>query len=155
EGFQKPDGGLVPTGGKPQNPAVAAMPVDRAVLAQAELDTAPVLDVGQPAPGRLPFALPLIARYAELRRALLELDGIAAGRDRPVDQLAGEAQRAVVVDADLRDEKRRLTRADFATADSDSTASLARGVTHPFTPFGCSLPPKLENESIENPRGGN
>jgi hypothetical protein len=61
--------------------------------------------------------VPLVARHAQLRRALLELDRVGPGEDRPVDELAGQVERAVVVDADLGDDLDWLPFADVAAAD--------------------------------------
>jgi hypothetical protein len=57
--------------------------------------------------------------YADLRRALLELHGLAAGVRGNVDELAGEVHVAVVVDAYLGDDVHRAAAADQSVADSD------------------------------------
>jgi hypothetical protein len=104
-----------------QGEANQAMPRCRACSSMAayssELDPVPVVDVGHPPPGRVPLDLPLVARGADLGRALLELHGVAAGGRGLVDQREGVAQLAVVVDADLAGDVDRATRADDRVTD--------------------------------------
>ena len=72
-----------------------------AVLVLAELHAVAVVDVGHPAPGGVALDVPLVARGADLRGALLELDRVAAGLGGGVDEREGVLEVAVVVDADL------------------------------------------------------
>jgi hypothetical protein len=60
------DARLVPRRGEPGDAEPAALLVDRGVLVTAELDPAPVGDVGHPAPRRVPLDVPLVARHAQL-----------------------------------------------------------------------------------------
>ena len=99
--LQEVDGLDVPRRGEPVDAAVAGVLVDLAVVVLAELDAVPVVDVGHPAPGGVALDVPLVARGADLRGALLELDGVAAGGGGLVDQREGVLELAVVVDADL------------------------------------------------------
>ncbi len=99
--LQEGDGLGVPRGGEPVDAALLAVGVDLAVLVLAELDAVAVVDVGHPAPGGVALDVPLVARGADLRRALLELDRVAAGLGGGVDQLERVLDVAVVVDADL------------------------------------------------------
>src|SRR5690606_15691656 len=99
--LQEGDGLGVPRGGEPGDALLPAVGVDLAVLLLAELHAVPVVDVGHPAPGGVAFDVPLVARGADLRGALLELDGVAAGFGGGVDQLERVLDVAVVVDADL------------------------------------------------------
>src|SRR6202023_4357877 len=95
-------------GGEPEDAALAAVAVDGGELGVAELHAPPVLDVGDPPPGRVALEMPLLLRHAPLRRALLELDRLGARQVGAVDQLPGDVERAVVIDADLGDDQHRL-----------------------------------------------
>src|SRR5262249_28019555 len=121
---------LVEARREPVDAPVAAVAVDLLVGARVELDAPPVLDVAQAAPGRVALHVPLIARHAQLGRALLELDRLAAGEGRAVDELLGDLDRAVVVDADLGDDEDRLAAPDEAGPDSD--------LAHDGPPCGCA-----------------
>ena len=79
--------------------------VERAVLGLAELGAQLVLEVRHRAPGRLAQQVALLGRHAELGRALLELHRVAPGIDGDVDELLGQVEVAVVVDADLGDRR--------------------------------------------------
>src|SRR5262249_41036612 len=110
---------LVPARREPHDAPVAAMAVNGLVIGAGELDAPLVIDVGHSTPGRIAFDLPLVARHAELGRALLELDGVAPGERGAVDELLGELERSVVVDPDLGDDENRLAAADEIRADAD------------------------------------
>ncbi len=69
------------------------------------------------------------ARAAAVERghvAQLELHGIRAGGLGLVDELLGEVDRAVVVDADLGDEQGRVVAADVVPADLEGVAAVDR-----------------------------
>src|SRR5262249_49184433 len=110
---------LVPARREPHDAPVAAMTVNGLVIGAGELDSPLVIDVGHSTPGRVALDLPLVARHAELGRALLELHGVAPGERGAVDELLGELERAVVVDSDLGDDENRLAGADEIRADTD------------------------------------
>ena len=93
------------------------MLVDGRVLLDAELHPVPVVDIAHPAPWRVALDVPLIARRAYFRRSLLELDRVAAGVGRLVDQGDGIGQVAVVVDADLPSDVDRVAGANHAVAE--------------------------------------
>ena len=59
----------------------------------------------------------MIGRRAEFRRAFLELDRVTPGQHGRVDQFLGDVDLAVVIDADFRDDARRLAFADAVVAD--------------------------------------
>jgi hypothetical protein len=82
--------------------------IELGALAQAELDLVAIVDVRHPAPRSLADDVPLLFGGAHLGRSLLELDRVAPGPHRAVDQLLRELDRAVVVDADLGDYENRL-----------------------------------------------
>jgi hypothetical protein len=130
EALHELDRRLVPARREPHDAAVAAMAVDGLELLSAELDLALVLDIGHSPPGRIALDLPLIARHAQLRGALLELDGIAAGERGAIDELPGEIERPVVVDADLGDHEHRLAGSD----DRGTNANQGKG--HDESPCG-------------------
>src|SRR5262249_44054026 len=109
------------------------------------------------APGRVALPIPLIPRDAELGSALLKLHGITAGGGRSVDQLAGETERAVVVDPDLGNHEDGVALSDPMMTDPDSPAGLPRRVVHRFTPFDVRRPPSPEkriNPASARPRSG-
>ena len=81
-----------------------------AVLRVAELDTLAVLEVGHLAPRSAPHLVALLGRNAQLGGPLLELDGVAAGTCRDIDELPRDAEIAVVVDADLGSDIDRVAR---------------------------------------------
>jgi hypothetical protein len=83
----------------------AAPGIDVGIFVLAELDAVLVIEVAHDAPRRLAHERALLGRHAELGRALLKLDGIAAGDGRGGDQLLGDSQVAVMVDAYLGDDE--------------------------------------------------
>jgi len=107
------------------------MLVDLAVRTLAKLE-APL----EVAVGRTKRALArqrqLLPPVNYLHRALLELHGIAARIGGRVDELASEGEVAVVIDADLGDDERRLARSDRALPDANCLQGpvlYARGVS--------------------------
>src|SRR5262249_42185392 len=115
------DGLGVPRGGEPVDVLALAVLVDLAVLVLAELHAVAVVDVGHPAPGGVALDVPLVARGADLRGALLELDGVATGLGGHVDQLERVLQLTVVVDADLAADVDGTARADLARTERTQT----------------------------------
>ncbi len=88
---------------------------DLLVLCLTELDAMLVVQVGHLAPRASAGSCRCWSiGVADLRGALLELDGIAAGVGRHVDQCLGDGDVAVVVDADLADHVDRVPVADRA-----------------------------------------
>lgn len=131
----------VPRGGEPVDVLALGVLVDLAVLVLAELHAVAVVDVGHPAPGGVALDVPLVARGADLRGALLELDGVAAGLGGGVDELERVLQLAVVVDADLADDVDGPARAGGLRTEGAQT-----GVAHDRNV------PYLSRESREGPR---
>jgi len=117
EALHELDRFVVPAGGEPEDAALAAVAVDGRVFAHAEFHLPPVVDVGHPPPRGLPFQVPLLRRHAALRGPFLELDRVGARQVGAVDQLSGQLHRAVVIDADLRDDEARLPRSHPALSD--------------------------------------
>jgi hypothetical protein len=58
--------------------------------------------------------------------AQLELHHVGAGLDRAVDELLGEVDRALVVDADLADHQGRAVAVDLVAADADLVVAVDR-----------------------------
>ena len=140
--LQEGDGLGVPRGGEPGDVLRLGVLVDLAVLVLAELHAVAVVDVGHAAPGGVALDVPLVARGADLRGALLELHGVAAGFGGGVDQLEGVLEVAVVVDADLADDVDGVTRAGGLRTERAQTGVGAHGGEVPY----------LSRESREGPR---
>ena len=104
---------FVPARGHPVDAEIAAMTVDLGVLLEPELDPVAVIDVGHPAPGRVALDVPLVRGDAELGVALLELRHVGPRALGAVDERLGVCERAVMVDADLRDDVDGLAVADL------------------------------------------
>ena len=103
EVLEEVDRRLVPRRREPVEPAQGGVVADLDVLVAVELDAVAVLEVGHLAPRRLArHALHVLGRR-DLRRALLELDRLRAGVGGDVDELLGDLDVAVVVEADLAD----------------------------------------------------
>ena len=113
EAIDEIDGGLVPAGGEPDDADFLAVAVDLAVVGFAEFEGAFEVAVGG-AEGALARPGEFFRRIDHIDGALLELDGTAAGTRGDVDQLLGQADVAVMVDADLRHDVAGLAFADDA-----------------------------------------
>jgi hypothetical protein len=92
---------------------------DLGVTVGVELDLVTVGEVRHSAPRRVALDVPLVLGDAQLGRALLELHGIAPGGCGAFDHLLRELERAVVVDANFRDDVDGLAIADGAVSDAD------------------------------------
>jgi hypothetical protein len=93
----------IPGGGEPLDAAPAAVAVDLVVVLAAQLEAFLLLACRRP-PRALARRVELLLRVDDVDRPLLELDGIATGVDRDVDQLFRDLETAVVVDPDFRDD---------------------------------------------------
>ena len=125
--LQEGDGLDVPRGGEPGDAALLAVLVDGAVAVLVELHAVAVVDVGHPAPRGVALDVPLVARGADLRGPLLELDGVAAGVGGGVDQGERVLQVAVVVDADLAGDVDGAAGAGLAVAEGAEAGGVAHG----------------------------
>src|SRR5258708_7234262 len=96
------------------------MPVDGREFELPELDPAPIVDVRDPPPGGIAFDVPLVPRDADFRRPFLELHRIATSARGAFDQLLGDLDRAVVVQANFGDYENRLMVTDQLLADRNS-----------------------------------
>ncbi|MDB4992180.1 MAG: hypothetical protein JWL75_425 [Parcubacteria group bacterium] len=130
EVFEEVDRGRVPGGGEPQDAAFAAIRIDLRIFVMRQLDGLLLVAVrGRAEPvgrealdafrrehatlhGQLDHVLghrtrrrEFLRRVDEVHRAFLELDGIAAGGNRDVDQFHRVFDIAVMVDADLGDDE--------------------------------------------------
>src|SRR5690606_18443109 len=87
------------------------------VLGLVELDAVAVVQVGHVAPWGGADLVAHVHRGGDLRGALLELHCVGAGSSRNVDQLLGNFDVAIVVDADLADDVDLLACAEQRFAD--------------------------------------
>jgi hypothetical protein len=127
-----------PRRGEPLHALVLGVRVDLRVLRLLELNLVLVLEVRHLAPGRLTNLVALVLRSADLRSALLELHGLAPGLDRDVDQLLGDLDVTVVVDADLADHVHGLVGAYLQVADGDRRGLRVRRAHKKVLPKGSS-----------------
>src|SRR6185312_2936290 len=108
---------LVPTRGEPRQPLLPRVRIDLLVVGARKLHAMPVLEVGHDAPRRLAHEVALLRRYAELRRAFLELRRVAPVALCGRHELARDVDVSVVVDADFRHHVARLAVAHETIAD--------------------------------------
>src|ERR1041385_5220053 len=94
----------VPRGGEPLDAFRLAVAADLLVVVQVELETFLLRALGV-APRAFARRVQKFSRVNEVQRALLELDRIGAGIRRNVDQLPGDVEVAIVVDADFSDDE--------------------------------------------------
>ena len=119
EVLEERDARHIPRRREPLEPAQQRVVADLDVLVAAELDAAPVVEVGHRAPRRLAQHVAHVLGRGDLGGALLELDGIRAGVGRDVDEPLGEVDVAVVVQADLGDHVGGASASDDAGSDRD------------------------------------
>jgi len=129
EGGKEVYRGLVPARGEPEDATVAAVLVNLSILAGVEFQTLAIFEVGHDSPGRFPGNVALLGWDAKLGRAFLELHGVATGLDGGVDQLLGDCQVAVVVDADLGNEKGGAGLTNDAGPDGDRASHASDRTT--------------------------
>ena len=98
---QKVDRGQIPARGQPMNLLLAAVLVDGSIVLQPKLDSIPVVQIGDVAPGGIPHLVLHFRGHAKLRSSLLKLHRIAATLNGDVNELPREIEVAVVVDPDL------------------------------------------------------
>ena len=91
----------IPRRGKPIQAELAAITVNFFVSGLVEFDLVAVFEVRDVAPRRVAHLVALMLRDAQLRRPLLELDGIDAGMFGSSNELFGDLQAAIVVDANF------------------------------------------------------
>jgi len=104
--------------------------VNAVILRLAELHFVAVIHVGHQAPGSLAHHLALRQWHTKLRRALLELDGVASGGGGHLDQFFGHCEVAIVVDADFGDDITRLSGADLLVAQLNRAGIALRNFRH-------------------------
>ena len=102
--LEEPQALGVPGGGEPIDAELTAVAIDLLVLFLAELE-AFLLRPLRGAPGAFSRRVQQLARVHELDGPLLELDGIAAGFAGDLDQLLGDVDVPIVVDADLSNDE--------------------------------------------------
>ena len=126
ESVDEVDRSLVPTRCRPRDPRLSTVLVDRGVVAFAELEAAFQVAVGV-AERRFTRLRQLFRGVHNIDRALLELHYFATGLRRDVDELLGGIEVAVVVDADLRDNKARVAVTDGPFSQHDLHQACSPG----------------------------
>gem|GEM_PF-4065765 len=110
------DAPLVPARSEPLDSVLLAVGIDLLVLLVPELE--PSLEVTVRRTERvLPGPFELLGGVHHVDVALLELDRVAASRNRRVDETLGDTHIAIVVDADLGHNVHRMVVSDHAVTD--------------------------------------
>src|SRR3990170_6431792 len=119
---QEIDRGLIPDGGKPQDPVLPAGAIDLSVVRLPQLHPVTVFQVGDIAPRGLAHLVALIGRDAKLGRTLLQLHRVDSCVQGSVDQAPGDPQVPIVIDPDLGHDERGVPVSDNTIPDPNGSS---------------------------------
>lgn len=134
----------VPRRGKPVKTALGTAVGNRGIFVAAELDAVAILDIGHPAPRRVPLDVPLITRGADLRRTLLKFHRIASSISGGIDQTEGLFKITIVINSNLTGDVDGLTETDERRSDP----SCWSVIHHDADAIGAALPIRLGNLNV-------